>query len=95
MVKGIEFWENGIPDRDYKILGVIDHSRMHYGGLGFGTQDKAIAKAAQRQGGDAVIFVGGSSELLRVNPDSGYLTTKRYTRVVLVKYLDMDSPQGS
>ena len=25
VVKGIDFWENGVPDQKYKIIGIIDY----------------------------------------------------------------------
>jgi predicted small secreted protein len=88
VVKGIDFWENGEPNRKYRILGVIDDSRRE--GLIFGLvlpKDGAIAKVARKHGGDAVIFSDSSRELRGINLNSGKVKYKRITKLVVVKYL--------
>jgi hypothetical protein len=86
VVEGIDFWENGEPDRRYRILGVIDDSR----GEGFVSRsgkDKAIAKVARERGGDAVILSGSSREFTGVDLGSGAAHYRRITKLVVVKYV--------
>jgi hypothetical protein len=96
-VDGIVFWQNGYPDRKYKILGVIEESRKHRLPLGRFSRifsdggdsdgrEAAIAKAAHEHGGDAVIFV----ERDRGQSDTGQFDEgnhRQYTLVV-IKYLE-------
>jgi len=56
VVKGIDFWENGDPDRKYCILGVIDNSSKE-GWFYDMLKDGTIAKVAREHGGDAVSFL--------------------------------------
>lgn len=59
-VEGIEFWENGNPNRKVKILGVIDDKRAD-GLFSKSSRDSALAKTAKSKGGDAVILMDSSS----------------------------------
>jgi hypothetical protein len=85
VVNGIDFWENGEPDRKYKILGVIDDSRGE-GLISRSGKDNAIAKVARERGGDAVILVGSSREFRGIDLHSGAAHYRRVTKVVVVKY---------
>jgi len=86
VVEGIDFWENGEPDRKYRILGVIDDSRGD-GLISRLGKDGAIAKVARERGGDAVILSGSSRELRGVDLDSGAAYHRRITKLVVVKYV--------
>jgi|HubBroStandDraft_2_1064218.scaffolds.fasta_scaffold944569_2 hypothetical protein len=96
-VEGVEFWDNGIPARKYKILGTLasgSKKRMPLGRLtqGFsGSDDKddreaAIAKAAHKHGGDGVVLVRGGSG----PSDAGDSGGRRHQRLLLVvvKYME-------
>lgn len=84
--KGIDFWDNGEPDRKYRILGVIDDSRGE--GLASAlTKDGTIAKVAKQHGGDAVIFVRGANEFRGVNLQTGDVNYRRMSKFVVVKYI--------
>jgi hypothetical protein len=96
-VDGVDFWENGIPGRKYKILGTITTSRKQHLPLGRMSQafsgsddsdkkDSATAKIAHKHGGDAVIFVRGSADQSD-SDDSGNRKHQRMTLVV-IKYLE-------
>jgi len=69
-VDGMDFWENGDPDRKYKILGTIEESPKHHLPLGrvsrlfsgSDDRDSAIAKVAHKKGGDAVVKVPKAPE---------------------------------
>jgi hypothetical protein len=87
VVDGIDFWENGEPDRKYKILGVIDDSRAD-GLIQRLGQDSSIAKTARERGGDGVILSGSSREFRGVNLNSGAANYRRMTKVIVVKYVD-------
>lgn len=86
VVEGIDFWENGEPDRKYRILGVIDDSRGE-GLISRIGKDKAIAKVAQEHGGDAVILSDSSREFRGMHLDSGNARYKRITKFAVVKYV--------
>jgi hypothetical protein len=82
---GIEFWENGEPDRKYRIVGVIDDSR----GSGLISQvkrDGAIAKTAREKGGDAVILLGRDKELSGI-AGNGAAYYRRITKSALIQYM--------
>jgi hypothetical protein len=86
VVEGIDFWENGEPDRKYRVLGVIDDSRGE--GLITGSgRDSDIAKVARERGGNAVILVGSSREFRGVDLNSGAANYRRLTKVMVVKYV--------
>lgn len=86
VVEGIDFWENGEPNRKYRILGVIDDSRGE-GLISRRGKDKAIANVARERGGDAVILSGSSREFRGMDLDSGAARYKRITKLVVVKYV--------
>jgi hypothetical protein len=48
-VDGIDFWENGKPNRNCEILGVINDQ---------GESDSTIARTARKRGGTAVVRAG-------------------------------------
>ena len=92
-VDGIDFWENGYPDRKYKILGVIEqghhrHLPGHLSGLFSTDRDEAIAKDAHKHDGDAVIFVARNNGQSDDDEDqSGSARHRRFTLVV-IKYAE-------
>jgi hypothetical protein len=86
VVEGIDLWENGEPDRKYRILGVIDDSRGE-GLISRSGKDGAIAKTAREHGGDGVILSGSSREFRGVDLDSGAARYRRITKLVVVKYV--------
>lgn len=55
VVDGVDFWENGDPDRKYKILGVIDDSRGD-GLISRIGKDSDIANKAKEYGGGCCYF---------------------------------------
>jgi hypothetical protein len=85
-VAGIDFWENGDPNRKYKIIGVIDHSAMEVWPLG-SSGEKAIARTAKEHGGDAVILAGERRDLNYADSD-GTMNFSREKKVFVVKYAD-------
>lgn len=95
-VDGIEIWQNGEPDRKYRILGVVaePHRGHHMGRLsglfGGGGSDRgsAIAKIAHDHGGDAVIVVVKEQPI--TDSDLDYSETSHHHRqatLVIVKYV--------
>jgi hypothetical protein len=87
VVKGVEFWENGEPDKKFKILGVIDDSSGNGPFSRSGDSDSAIAKAAREHGGDAVILEGRTREVSGVGKN-GRVHYRQATRVYVVKYVE-------
>ena len=62
-VDGIDFWETGTPNRNYRILGVIDDSRTDAPLMKLLNKDGAIARVAKEHGGDAVVMLDASRTL--------------------------------
>jgi hypothetical protein len=87
VLDGVDFWENGDPDRKYKIVGIIDDSRGD-GLISRMGKDTDIANKAKQHGGDAVIFIGSDRELRGVDLSSGIVHYRRATKVLVVKYMD-------
>jgi len=94
VVDGIDFWENGDSNRKYRVLGAIDESPSHRLPIGrisrlfSGSEDRdsAIAKAARKRGGDAVILVSTDQEPSDTG-QSGDEKQQRITKFVVVKYV--------
>jgi hypothetical protein len=84
-VDGIDFWENGEPDRKFQILGVVDDKRGE-GIISRSGKDSALAKIAKEHGGDAVVLASSSREFRGID-DQGNANYRRLTKVVVVKYL--------
>jgi hypothetical protein len=84
-VEGIEFWENGEPDRKYRILGVIDDSRGD--SIFIPVKDSTIAKVARKRGGDAVILAVADREFSGFD-NYGNAHYRRKTKMVVVKYVE-------
>jgi len=97
VVDGIDFWQYGVCDRKYKILGVFEFNHkpgiftMTGDNQGKDDDDSAIAKAAHEHGGDAVIFVGGdqpdSAEKVRTDVDD-HGQNRQWAKLVLIKYVE-------
>jgi hypothetical protein len=85
VVDGVDFWENGDPDRKYKILGLIDDTRGD-GLISRMGKDSDIANRAKKHGGDAVIFIANDRELRGVDLNSGVAYYRRVTKLLVVKY---------
>ncbi|WP_162782207.1 hypothetical protein [Arenimonas caeni] len=67
VVEGIEFWSNGAPPRRFEVIGYLSDRRHATGLIGamrLKGLEKAIAKAARENGGDAVILVGAEREVV-------------------------------
>ena len=86
VVHGIDFWENGDPNRKFKILGVIDDSRDE-GIFANSGKDSAIVKVAHEKGADAVILMNTDRQLFAVD-QYGHMYSKRNTKVMVVKYME-------
>ena len=67
LVEGVEVWTNGTPPRRFELLGYLEDKRHETGLVGkirMAGLLKAVAKAARANGGDAVILVGQSGEIV-------------------------------
>jgi len=95
-VDDIDIWENGSPDRTYKVLGVVDTTVvskapcMAVTGGHKSQLDSHLAKEAKKHGGDAVILVHADSDVFGTShsQSSPYVTLKE--RVLVVRYLDTE-----
>ena len=61
VVKGIDFWENGVPDQKYKIIGIIDYKGKDKP-IQNVSKDGKIAKKCKQYGGDGVILIEANRE---------------------------------
>jgi len=62
MVDGMEFWENGDPPRQYKVIGIIDDER-HGGILSMSGLRGDVVQKAREAGGDAVVQLTNESQI--------------------------------
>jgi hypothetical protein len=85
-VDGIDFWENGDPDRKYKVLGVIDDSRGD-GLIANWGKDSDIARKAREYGGDAVILIGSDRKLSGIDLRFGSAEYQQMTKFLVVQYM--------
>ena len=96
-VDGVDFWENGDPDRRYVILGLIGQtakkkpvtdrfSKVFTDAGGSSEQDSAIAKVARAHGGDAVIVVTQKQIVSTKGPVEGAALPT--TTLAVVKYTE-------
>jgi len=86
-VKGIDFWENGEPNRKYKVIGIIEDKR----GSGFISRrgkDSNIARLAAENYEDAVILFDIDSELSGVNPKSCAASYEKYSKYLVIQYIE-------
>ena len=83
-VDGIDFWENGNPNRKFKILGVIDDQRGD-GRFSRSSRDKALASMTKSKGGTEIILMGSRNRLTGMDKygDAYYSVS---TKVMVVKY---------
>lgn len=86
VVDGIDFWENGPPNRKFRIIGVIDDSRGD-GLIQRSGRDGTLAKVAKERGGDAIIFLGQDRELRGIT-DDGAAHYRRMTKIAVVRYVN-------
>jgi len=54
-INGVDFWDNGTPNYEYKIIGVIEW-KANDAPIQNSMMKKKIAKKAKKYGADAVIF---------------------------------------
>ena len=96
-VDGVDFWENGEPDRRYLILGVIGQSAKDQRPLGHLSQviqdsggnsdrDTAIAKVARAHSGDAVIIMTKVQAPSDKAPPGS--KPQKVTTLVVVRYVE-------
>lgn len=62
-VGGVDLWSEGVPDRKYRILGVIHDVRRNLDWR-LKSYDTDIAKAVQRAGGDGGIILMAESKVV-------------------------------
>jgi hypothetical protein len=96
-VDGVDFWENGEPDRRYVILGLVGEpakkqapvdpfSKVFTDAGGSSARDSAIAKVAHDHGGDAVIIVTQKQAVSSKGPVEG--APHPSTTLAVVKYVE-------
>lgn len=83
-VNGVEIWENGEPNRPYRIIGMIDDSRG--GGMLTPSRYSAAVKLIKKHGGDAGVLLDTDSILTSVNRH-GHAAYSHNSKIAVVKYL--------
>ena len=86
-VAGVEIWENGEPNRKYKIIGFAQDNRGN-GPIANAIWDSAITKLVKEKGGDAVIFESTTRVLRGIDLEYGYARYSNRSKIIVVKYLD-------
>ena len=98
IVDGMDMWTNGDPPRRFRILGIIDDERP--GGLiPMAELKDGIVKKAREHGGDAVILLSSSDQLLGYAQSYGNSVgsfgtpttvplTRCASKFVVIKYLE-------
>lgn len=85
-VNGIEFWESGTPNRNFRILGVIHDDRNDKALITMG-RDGTLAAIAKEHGGDAIMKMDATKRLAGINTASGRMDYRAETTVAVIKYL--------
>ena len=86
-VAGVEIWENGEPNRKYKMIGFAQDNRGN-GPIANAIWDSAITKLVKEKGGDAVIFESTTRVLRGIDLEYGYARYSNRSKIIVVKYLD-------
>src|SRR5580698_5513037 len=68
-IEGIEVWENGAPNRPFRVVGIVDDDRAS-GKIPRRHRLSDIAKKAKEAGGDAVVIYKEDSTLARIISNS-------------------------
>jgi len=101
VVKGMDVWSNGDPDRPFRVLGLISQNFRNNGspmaaiaGL---NREAALVAEARKQGGDAIIYIWAQSKNTGLSgkmDNYGNIRTRSTSRtafeVVVIKYLPKD-----
>jgi len=83
---GIEFWENGSPDRRYVVVGIIEDTRVE--GLGAGsTRDQEVAQTAKQHGAHAVLFLQAARDFRGTDPETGSRYYSRWSKFQAIQYI--------
>jgi hypothetical protein len=61
-INGVDFWYNGDPPRRFRVLGVISDVRAG-GAIPQGMLKPSVANETKKRGGDAVVYLGGSTSV--------------------------------
>lgn len=86
-VSGVEIWENGEPNRKYKIIGFAQDNRGE-GPIANAVWDSAITKLVKQKSGDAVVFVSTTKVLSGIILDNGVIQHRNESKILIIKYLD-------
>jgi hypothetical protein len=86
-VSGVEIWENGEPNRKFKILGFAEDNRQG-GPIANAVWDSAITKLVKEKGGNAVIVSSTTKVLSGIDVKSGVAQYAKQSKIMIVKYID-------
>ena len=86
-VSGVEIWENGEPNRKYKIIGFAQDNRGE-GPIANAVWDSAITKLVKQKSGDAVVFVSTTKVLSGIILENGVIQHRNESKILIIKYLD-------
>ena len=79
-INGIDIWEIGQPDCQFKIIGYVQQEKIENSPLSRAIANSAeeseMIKEAKKHGGDAVVFLSSSSQIIGSDTfSSGYVTS--------------------
>jgi hypothetical protein len=95
-VNGVDIWENGSPERRYKVLGVVDTTVvsdapcMAITGGHRSQLDAHLARAAKKHGGDAVILIHADMDVFGTSHSRSNPYVAKKEKVLVVRYLETE-----
>ena len=103
VVEGVDVWENGEPNRPFRVIGIIEDETLENRGAAPGTvnvlnvasataiagREKRLVLEAKGHGADAIIYVAANRNFL--NAGQYETNFKQQTKVAAIKYVDFSS----
>jgi hypothetical protein len=84
-IEGVDYWENGGPDRKYKIIGIIDQDTTNtYNG-----SRQSAARLAKEKGGDGLMQYDSHAEFMGTmfNGSASRERYKYHLKLAVFKYV--------
>ena len=99
-INGIDIWENGEPNRPYRVIGIIDDSTLESNGaqpgtldilsvasaVSLGSRDNRLVSEAKKHGADAIVALNLDRSFLGANQYQSNF--KQVLKIAAIHYLD-------
>jgi hypothetical protein len=86
---GIDIYTLGEPNKNFSIIGTINHSILTNGTVialfGDSLTYSALAKEAKKQGGDAVVMLNSNSKIVSLSAQGSISSSK--AQAIVIKYI--------